>query len=150
MTTIKLTTHIKAPIEVVFNIARDISEHELSNKHTHEKAIAGITSGKIGLGETVTWRAKHFGIYFQHTSIISEFNSPTYFVDKMVKGVFKSMRHEHIFEEINNETKMTDVFTYEVPLGRIGKLFDTLLLRSYLTRFLLNRNRHLQQKATLT
>ena len=149
MITIILKTHVKAPILTVFDISRDITEHEASTKNTSEKAIAGVTSGKINLGETVTWRAKHFGFYLKHTSIISEFESPTFFVDEMVQGVFKSLRHEHIFKETNNQTEMVDVFKYEVPCGIFGQLFNYLILKSYLTKFLQKRNQHIKQRAEL-
>ncbi|MEM6720443.1 MAG: SRPBCC family protein [Bacteroidota bacterium] len=147
MTTIHLTTYINAPIQTVFDLARDITEHENSSKNTREKAIAGRTSGKINLGETVTWRAKHFGLYLKHTSIISEMESPTFFVDEMVKGVFKSLRHEHIFNEKNQQTEMIDVFNYEVPYGVLGQLFNYFILKSYLTTFLLERNAHIKHRA---
>lgn len=149
MTTIHLKTYIKAPILTVFDISRDISEHEASTKNTREKAIAGVTSGKISLGETVTWRAKHFGFYLKHTSIISEFESPTFFVDEMTKGVFKSLRHEHIFATIDSETEMTDVFKYEVPYGIFGQLFNYFILKSYLIKFLQRRNQHIKQRAEI-
>jgi ligand-binding SRPBCC domain-containing protein len=147
MTTINLKTTIKAPIQLVFDLSRDISEHEASTNNTREKAIAGKTSGKINLGETVTWRAKHFGIYLKHTSIISAFESPTYFVDEMTKGVFKSLHHEHIFKEVDNDTEMIDIFKYEVPFSIFGKLFNYLILKSYMTKFLVQRNQHIQQRA---
>ena len=149
MTTIHLLTKIKAPIETVFDISRDITEHENSTKNTCEKAIAGKTSGKINLGETVTWRAKHFGFYLKHTSIISEMESPTYFVDEMLEGVFKSLRHEHIFKEIDNQTEMKDVFSYRVPYGTFGLLFNYFILKSYLTKFLLERNQHIKHRSEL-
>ncbi|PTX60917.1 ligand-binding SRPBCC domain-containing protein [Kordia periserrulae] len=149
MTTIHLKTTVNAPIETVFDLARNITEHENSTKNTREKAIAGRTSGKINLGETVTWRAKHFGLYLQHTSIISEMESPTFFVDEMVKGVFKSFRHEHIFNETNNQTEMIDKLSYEVPYGIFGRIFNYLVLKSYLTKFLHERNLHLKQRAEL-
>ncbi|WP_046756921.1 SRPBCC family protein [Kordia jejudonensis] len=147
MTKIHLKTTINAPIQLVFDLSRDISEHEASTNNTREKAIAGHTSGKIELGETVTWRAKHFGLYLQHTSIISAMESPTYFVDEMVKGVFKSFHHEHIFKENKNGTEMIDNLSYEVPYGIFGKLFDYLILKSYLTKFLRERNQHIKQRA---
>ncbi|EDP97717.1 SRPBCC family protein [Kordia algicida OT-1] len=149
MTTIRLKTFIKAPILTVFDLSRDISVHETSTKNTREKAIAGKTSGKINLGETVTWRAKHFGMYLKHTSLISEFKSPNYFVDEMIAGVFKSFRHEHIFEETENETEMIDILTYEVPYGIVGQLFNYLILKRYLTKFLLQRNNHIKQTAEM-
>ncbi|MBC8755721.1 SRPBCC family protein [Kordia sp. YSTF-M3] len=147
MTTIKLSTHIKAPILTVFDLSRDISEHEASTKNSREKAIAGVTSGKISLGETVTWRAKHFGFYLTHTSLITAFESPTYFVDEMTKGVFKSLHHEHIFKEADGVTEMIDIFKYEVPYSIFGKLFNYFILKSYLTKFLFERNKHIKQKA---
>jgi hypothetical protein len=62
MPKIELTTHINAPIGRVFDLSRSIDLHMESTKKTGEKAIAGKTSGLIELGETVIWRAKHFGI----------------------------------------------------------------------------------------
>ncbi|MEM6685040.1 MAG: SRPBCC family protein [Bacteroidota bacterium] len=149
MTTIHLKTTIKAPIQTVFDLARDITEHENSSKNTREKAIAGVTAGKINLGETVTWRGKHFGFYIKHKSLISEMESPTFFVDEMVKGMFKSFRHEHIFQTTDHNTIMIDKLSYEVPYSIFGRLFNVLILKSYLTKFLLERNAHIKQRAEM-
>jgi hypothetical protein len=35
---------------------------------------------------------------------------------------------------------MTDTFEFESPLGILGRLFNTLILTRYLTRFLTERN----------
>ena len=79
MPTIELSTIINAPIRHCFDIARDIDIHMASTAHTGERAIAGRTSGLIELGETVTWRAKHFGVWQNLTSKITDFNSPAFF-----------------------------------------------------------------------
>ena len=63
MSFIKLETYISAPIEKVFDLARSIDLHKVSTLGTNEEAIAGRTTGLIELGETVTWQAKHFGLY---------------------------------------------------------------------------------------
>src|ERR1700744_4744274 len=97
MPKIELTTRINAPIDKVFDLARSIDLHMESTKQTGEQAIAGKTSGLIELGESVTWRAKHFGIWQSLTSKITEFDQPNFFVDEMVKGAFKSFRHQHHF-----------------------------------------------------
>jgi hypothetical protein len=62
MPSIELATSIAAPIERVFDLARSIDLHMKSTSRTGERAIAGTTSGLIGLGQGVTWRARHFGI----------------------------------------------------------------------------------------
>jgi ligand-binding SRPBCC domain-containing protein len=145
MTQIKTSTIINAPIEIVFNNCRNIDVHQNSASKTNEKAIAGRTSGLINKGETVTWIGKHFGIYIQHESIISEMNFSNYFVDEQLKGHFKRFKHQHFFTQKENQTIMTDILDYETPFGFIGKLFDKLLLENHLTKFIIYRNAILKE-----
>ncbi|MEL6867398.1 MAG: SRPBCC family protein [Bacteroidota bacterium] len=140
MPTIRLKTTIKAPIARVFDLCRSIDLHKISMEHTNEEAIAGVTSGLIKMDETVTWRAKHFGVYHILTSKITAFRSPNYFADEMEKGIFKRFKHEHILEEVEEGTLLIDVFDYESPLGILGKLADYLFLEEYMERFLEERN----------
>ena len=147
MPIIELQTKIKAELEIVFDLSRSVDLHKISTQKTNEEAIAGVTEGLIGLGESVTWRAKHFGIYQKLTSIITEYERPNYFVDEMVKGTFSKFRHEHHFVELRNGTLMTDIFDYTSPMGFLGKLADQLFLRSYMTKLLLERNRVVKEFA---
>ena len=86
MTTINLTTQIKAPKQIVFDVSRDIDIHQKSASKSNEKAIAGITFGVINYNETVTWLGKHFGIYLTHKSRITAMDLYDYFVDEMEEG----------------------------------------------------------------
>lgn len=140
MSIINITTKIKAPIQIVFDHARNIDTHQKSASNTSEVAIAGTTHGLINKGETVTWRGKHFGFFLQHQSIISQMELYSYFVDEQLKGHFKSFKHQHFFEEIDGQTIMKDVMEYETPFGIFGKLFDLLFLKRHLTNFLIERN----------
>ena len=141
MPIIKIETEINAPIEVVFDLSRSIDLHKISTQQTKEEAIGGVTSGLIGKGESVTWRARHFGIYQTLTARITEFEKPTYFVDEMEKGIFQYFKHEHIFKENGQQTRMIDVFDYGSPLGILGKVADKLFLENYMRRFLEKRNK---------
>ena len=141
MPKIELFTEIHAPIEKVFDLSRSIDLHIESTKQTGEHAIAGRTSGLIELGETVTWRARHFGIWQSLTSKITDYNYPTFFADEMMNGAFKSFRHEHHFLVVDNGTLMRDVFAFESPFGILGRLFNWLILTKYMTKLLLERNR---------
>lgn len=145
MTTLHLTTKIKASKQVVFNASRDIDIHQQSAASSQEKAIAGATSGLIDLNETVTWRGKHFGLYLTHKSRITAMTFYDYFVDEMEEGKFKTFKHEHFFEEANGITIMKDKLQYETPFGIFGKLFDILLLKKHLKKFLLERNKTLKE-----
>lgn len=150
MTTINLTTKIKAPKQIVFDASRNIDIHQQSASKTSEVAIAGITSGLINLNETVTWRGKHFGFYLTHKSRITAMNFYDYFVDEMEEGKFKFFKHEHFFEEQNGITIMKDKMQYETPFGIFGKVFDSLFLKKHLIQFLLERNKILKEVAEKT
>jgi len=140
MTIINLLTEIRAPISQCFDLARSVDIHLLSAAKTNERAIAGRTSGLCELGDTVTWEATHFGVKQKLTVEITRFERPHSFEDRMVRGAFRSMKHEHRFEEQNGITVMSDKFEYEVPLGFLGIVFDGLILKGYMMRFLMKRN----------
>src|SRR5437016_5526911 len=76
MPRIRLATRIEAPPERVFDLARSIDLHARGQARHRERAIAGVTSGLIGLGQTVTWEARHFGITQRLTSQIVAFDRP--------------------------------------------------------------------------
>ncbi len=99
------------------------------------------------MNETVTWKAKHFGFYQKLTSKITEFKSPDYFADEMVKGVFKKFKHEHLFTDFNKGTLMTDFFEYESPFGFLGKLANKLFLKKHLYELLKKRNEIIKEFA---
>lgn len=147
MPVIELYTNVSAAIEVCFDLSLNIDIHMLSTKHTNERAVSGKTSGLINEGEYVTWEAVHFGIRQQLTTYIEKVDRPFYFTDRMVKGAFSSFYHEHIYKATTTGTLMIDKFSYEVPYGIAGKLFDKLVLNRYMTRLLTGRNNVIKQIA---
>lgn len=147
MPTIELTTVINAPIERCFLLSLSVDVHTLSTAHTHEQAIDGKMSGIMQLGDFVTWKAKHFGIWQELSSKITEYHFPTYFCDEMLKGAFKSIRHEHHFTSNNGQTILKDIFHFESPLGILGKLANGIFLKSYMYKLLYQRNKTIKDLA---
>ena len=147
MPRIELNTEICAPIDVVFDLSRSIEFHLISAQKQRERAVAGKTSGLMGLNETVTWKAKHCGFTQTLSSEITEFKKPDIFVDEMTRGVFKSFRHAHLFLEEDGKTLMIDIFDFESPLGVLGRTANRLFLRKYLENLLIERNNHLKKIA---
>ena len=147
MPTIHLTTFVAAPAQRVFDLARSIDLHRKSMAHAGEVAIAGCTSGLIGLNETVTWKAKHLRRVRILKSKITAMNPPLSFTDEMVDGDFKSLRHEHHFKRIDNGTLLIDIFTYEAPYGSLGRLADRLFLTNYMKGLLEMRNKTIKEYA---
>lgn len=147
MPKIVLETLINASIDICFDLSRSIDLHKISTAKTQEIATEGVTSGLISLNEFVTWEATHFGIRQQLTTKITAYKKPTHFKDEQVKGIFKFIIHDHYFEMKDNKTIMKDVFYFQSPFGFIGKIFDKLILKNYLTKFLIQRNNMIKQYA---
>jgi ligand-binding SRPBCC domain-containing protein len=144
---IELTTLIHAPIQRVFDLSRSVDLHSVSTAHTGERAVAGVTSGLMALGQEVTWRARHFGIWQHLTSRIVAFDSPFHFRDSQVRGAFRRFDHDHFFSHERGTTFMKDVFDYESPFGILGRLADSLFLAEYMKQFLMTRNRLIKEAA---
>lgn len=150
MPIIELTSLVEAPVERVFDLARSIDLHVKTAGKTGERAVAGVTTGLIGPGQQVTWRARHFGVWQTLTVQVTAFDSPRSFTDAMVRGAFRCMEHHHSFEPAGTGTIMRDVFRFESPLGILGRIADSLVLRRYMIAFLLERNRILKRVAEST
>lgn len=147
MPKIELPTEINSKIDICFDLARSIDLHKISTEITNEEAIEGKVSGLIGLNEYVAWKATHFGIKQKLTSKITVYERPHYFVDEQLKGIFKSIRHEHKFEQFEERVIMTDIFEFHSPFGLLGKLLDKLILINYLQKLLIERNNVIKEFA---
>ena len=147
MAHIELRTDIAAPVTVVFDLARSIDAHLGSMGKSREQAIAGTTSGLIGLGEQVTWKATHFGVPFRMTSKVTEMTAPDRFVDEQVRGPFRRFHHEHRFESVAEATVMLDIIDFASPLGPIGRLVDQLGMGRYMAKIIRERNSYLKEQA---
>jgi len=145
--TIRLETYIGASPERCFDLSLSVDLHRHSVPHTHERPVAGVTSGAMKLGDTVTWEAVHFGIKQHLTSHITAYERPHRFTDEMIRGAFQEMVHLHEFVPQPPGTLMIDVFTFRAPLSILGRLAETLFLTRYMKGLLWSRNRYLKQVA---
>jgi ligand-binding SRPBCC domain-containing protein len=144
MPTLVIETFIQAPVQRCFDLARDIRLHCVTASHTEERAIAGVTEGRIGLGEWVTFEGVHFGVRQRLTARVIEFDSPHRFVDEMLEGAFQSMKHVHAFIENGQWTLMRDTLIWVTPFGWVGRAADKLFLERYMRHFLMKRNAKLK------
>ena len=147
MSRIILHTIINAPINLCFDLSTSIDLHKISASRSKEQAIAGVTEGLIKLNDTVTWKAKHFGLWHKMKVKITEYNNPTNFTDEMLDGTFKFMKHKHEFKSQDNQTIMIDTFEFASPLGILGRIVDKLILKNYMTQFLIERNQVIKEFA---
>ena len=134
---IHLETFIAAPAEVCFDLCLNVNVHEQAG---HGHAVAGITSGQMQLNDTVTWEATHFFMQQRLTSKIVAYERPHMFIDEMQRGAFKRWRHTHRYVAQPGGTLMIDDVDFAAPLGVLGRMAEALLVKNYMTKFLLRHN----------
>jgi len=139
------TTELAAAITDAFDVSLDVDIHMKSFEDSGERAIGGVQAGGMVLGDDVTWRARHFGIWWTMTSTITEFDRPNMFVDEQKKGPFKRFVHRHTFvDNGDGTTKMTDTIEFDAPLGPLGRIAERVALRRYLPILIDKRNDELR------
>ena len=147
MPSFRLETVICAPVADCFDLSLSVDAHTASMGRSGERAVAGVTSGRLGLGDTVTWRARHLGITFRMTSAVTAYERPERFVDEQQHGPFASWWHEHWFTPTGaGSTLMVDLVRFRSPLGPLGRVADAVVLGRYMPHLLRQRNAWLKHE----
>ncbi len=92
--------------------------------HLPEKMYEGLMieySVKPVLGIPMTWITE-----------IKTVKDNLFFVDEQRKGPYKIWHHEHHFKEVEGGVEMTDIVSYELPLGILGKFAHALFVKKQL------------------
>ena len=139
MARIRLSLHIAAPPARCFDLARSVEAHTDSTRATGERAVAGKMKGLLTLGDVVTWRARHLGVWQELTSQLTAYDRPAHFRDSLVRGAFARFDHDHYFTANGGGTLVREVFEYRAPLGLLGWVAEHLFLTAYMRRFLETR-----------
>lgn len=147
MITFERQTLLPVDMEGAFDLSLSIDAHLGSMGNSGERAVAGVTAGFIGLGEFVTWRARHFGVTWTMTSEITAWDRPHCFVDEQARGPFKSFWHEHRFRPVDGGTELHDTVRFEAPLGVLGRVAERLVLGRYMPHLIDIRNQFLVVEA---
>jgi ligand-binding SRPBCC domain-containing protein len=148
VSSIDIELHIDAPPERCFDLSRSIELHAHSLGHTRETPVAGTVTGLIGMGESVTWRATHFGVRQRLTSRITAYDRPHHFRDSMVSGAFRRFDHDHFFDDNGRGgTIMRDLFDFDAPFGLIGRIAEGIFLTRYMRRLLAERSASIKRIA---
>ena len=63
---------------------------------------------------------------------ITHMEENKFFVDEQRVGPYQMWHHQHIFMPHENGVIMTDIISYKLPFGIIGRIFNTLFIKSKL------------------
>ncbi|HEU4522327.1 MAG TPA: SRPBCC family protein [Thermoanaerobaculia bacterium] len=148
MGSITITTPIDAPPEVCFDLALDVAAHVESAAFSGERLVApGKLEGILERGDLICFEGRHFGLRQRFCARITEVDRPRMFVDEMVEGAFRWLRHVHEFQPAGSATVMIDRLEWQSPLGVIGKLADALFVERHMAWFVRTKQARLKEIA---
>jgi len=88
---------------------------------------------KMYSGLMIEYRVKPLlGIPLNWITEITHVDDLKFFVDEQRKGPYKIWHHEHHFREIPEGIEMTDIVSYELPLGLLGNMVHPILVKNKL------------------
>lgn len=110
----------------------------VTSKYNTEKMYAGMIISYIVkpiLNIPTTWVTE-----------ITHVKELSYFVDEQRIGPYKMWHHQHKLETIENGVLMTDIVTYQPPLGLLGAIANTIFIKKQLNHIFRYRFQVLEEK----
>ncbi len=90
--------------------------------------IKNEVADKMYEGIMISYTVKPLlGIPLNWVTEITKIKEKEYFIDEQRKGPYKIWHHEHHFKEVNGGVQMSDVLSYEIPYGSLGKLMKSFI-----------------------
>ena len=147
MVTIRTVTWVDAPVERCFRLSTSVDFQLASSQSPRVKAVAGVKSGQLEQGDTVTWQGRMFGLGRTHTSRIEVSRPFHYIYEVMVAGAFQLYEHERHFAAMDDGTRVKDEVRFSARMGPLGRLMEKAVLRRRVMASLKWRNEALKQVA---
>jgi len=119
----KQETHIPQPLESVFHFFGNAENlNRLTPPHLDFEILTPLPI-QMAKGTLIDYQLKIYKIPVKWKTEIIAWKPPHRFIDSQLKGPYRKWIHEHKFEAVGNETKMTDTVEYAIP----GWIFSNII-----------------------
>ncbi len=89
---------------------------------------------KMYCGQIISYVVKPLaGIPLTWVTEITHVQEPYYFVDEQRFGPYALWHHKHFFKKIDGGVEMRDLVHYALPLGFLGRMANTILVKNQLS-----------------
>jgi len=139
--------NVPAKLEEVWQFFSDaknlltVTPPQLNLKVTNE--VYGAT---VYAGQVMTYTVKPLlRVPLSWMTEITHVEPLKYFVDEQRKGPYKLWHHQHHFKAIEGGVEMTDLVHYRLPLGLIGTLANSLVVKKELENIFSYRYKKIEE-----
>jgi ligand-binding SRPBCC domain-containing protein len=93
--------------------------------------IIGKEPEKMYAGQIIQYKVSPlWNIPMRWVTEITHVNAPYYFVDEQRVGPYSIWHHQHHLEKIDGGVLMKDILSYQLPLGILGNVAHSVLIKS--------------------
>lgn len=138
---LKSVQKIPAPLDEIWHFFSDAKNlAALTPPHLNLKVTNAVYGKGVYAGQVMTYNVRPLlGIPLFWMTEITHVEEKKYFVDEQRKGPYKLWHHQHHFKTIEGGVEMTDLVHYRLPLGLLGSLAHSLVVKKELEKIFLYR-----------
>ena len=114
-------------------ISSPLNLKDITPEHMGFDVTSKNGQDKMYPGMIITYNVSPlFGIMLNWVTEITHVKDFEFFVDEQRIGPYKLWHHQHLIEPIEGGILMTDIVTYQPPLGLLGAIANTIIIKSQL------------------
>jgi ligand-binding SRPBCC domain-containing protein len=114
-------------------ISSPLNLKDITPEHMGFDVTSKNGQDKMYPGMIITYKVSPlFGIKLNWVTEITHVKDFEFFVDEQRIGPYKLWHHQHLIEPIEGGILMTDIVTYQPPLGLLGAIANTIIIKSQL------------------
>lgn len=146
--TFKVTQKLNASIETVWDFMSSPQNlRQITPPEMGFEIQSKDLSPKIYRGMMIQYKVRPLmGIPVTWLTEITHVEQGVYFVDEQRVGPYALWHHEHHLESFGQQTLMTDLIHYQIPMGPLGDLMNILFIRKKLQGIFDYRFKFLERK----
>ena len=130
---IETVQHVNASVEECWDFFSSPKNLQTITLDNMSFEIQDFDGKRMYPGQIITYTLKPLlGIKINWVTIITVCRENRYFIDEQRFGPYALWHHKHFFEPTEDGTKMTDIVHYALPLGFLGRIMNSLVVRSKL------------------
>ncbi len=97
-------------------------------------------------GQIIAYKVSPFkGVKMNWVTEITHVKDKEYFVDEQRFGPYKMWHHKHFIKPITNGVEMIDIIDYKIPMGFIGDIMNSLVIKNKLKEIFNFRYKKLEE-----
>jgi ligand-binding SRPBCC domain-containing protein len=114
-------------------ISSPINLKEITPKHLGFIVTSNTGAEKMYPGMIITYKVSPvLGIQLNWMTEITQVKDKEYFIDEQRIGPYSLWHHQHKIQPIDGGVLMTDIITYQPPLGFFGAMANSLFIKKQL------------------